>query len=215
MTLPETVLEIWNHHSQESTNTVVLPDGCRDLILHVAPTCKPQWFVTDLAIGAEVVQSNVGERFWGFRLQPGAQVDSDQLLHAIQSTPLQDSADVLPMLADLVLLPGPIAEALRCLSTSDTVANAARQTGVSERTLQRLVQSSTGQPPGYWKSLARVRRAAAKLTCSPSWAELAYEQGYADQAHMAREFRRWFGCTPTVMHSSASLLGQVTASGYV
>ena len=94
------------------------------------------------------------------------------------------------------------------------MAAAARQLAVSERTLQRLVYVATARPPAYWKCLARVRRAAAGLDRAPSLAAWAADHGFADQAHMTREFQRWLGRTPSALLASADLLAVAAASGY-
>jgi AraC-like DNA-binding protein len=39
--------------------------------------------------------------------------------------------------------------------------------------------------------------AEAMGTAAPSWASLAVKYGYADQAHLAREFRELTGLTPS------------------
>lgn len=215
MSLPATVLHAWQHTSTKTASTVVLPDGCCDLILHAVPGQSPHWFVTPLADSAYDVPGTVGEQFWGFRLQPGAQIDEATLIGALQARPVHDAQDALPWLDACVRLDPRVEQALHSLSVNATVAAAARQLGVSERSLQRLVQAATGRQPAYWKCLARVRRAAAGLACTPTLADCAAEHGFADQAHMTREFQRWLGRTPSRVLASADLLAVVAASGYV
>ena len=65
---------------------------------------------------------------------------------------------------------------------------------ISPRTLRREVASEAGLPP---KVLARVFRFRYALTCaSPSLAVVAAAAGYADQAHMTREFTALAGLSP-------------------
>lgn len=214
MSLPAIVLHAWQHTSTNTDGTVVLPDGCCDLILRAAPGQRPQWFVTALADAAYEVPGTVGEEFWGFRLQPGAQIDEVTLIGALQVCPLQGAQDALPWLDACVRLDPRVVQALHSLSVSVTVAAAARQLGVSERSLQRLVHGATGRPPAYWKCLARVRRAAASLPHLSTLADCAADHGFADQAHMTREFQRWLGRTPSAVLASTELLAVAAASGY-
>lgn len=214
MTLPAIVLHAWQHTSTHTDSTVVLPDGCCDLILRATPGQRPRWFVTALADAAYEVPGTAGEGFWGFRLQPGAQIDETTLIGALQACPQHSAQDALPWLDACVRLDSRVVQALHSLSVSATVAAAARQLGVSERSLQRLVFAATGRPPTYWKCLARVRRAAASLAHTPTLAACAADHGFADQAHMTREFQRWLGRTPSGVLASPELLAVVAASGY-
>ncbi len=214
MSLPTPVLQAWQHTSTSTASAVVLPDGCSDLILRAPPGQRPYWFVTPLADAAYDVHGTVGEQFWGYRLQPGACINEAQLLGALQARPLRDAQDALPWLETCVRVDARVDQALHSLSDSATVATAARQLGVSERTLQRLVFGATGRHPAYWKCLARVRRAASCLAHAPSLAACAADHGFADQAHMTREFQRWLGRTPSAVLASSDLLAVATASGY-
>jgi AraC-like DNA-binding protein len=207
-------IETWSHTSACADHTVVVPDGCRDLILHALPHQPPTWFVTDLADSTYAVPGMVGERYWGFRMRPGTQVDAQRLLALLQKQPLNDAQDALPLLHDCTALDMRVADALHSLACHHQVAQAARQLGVSERTLQRLVQAATGRPPAYWKCLARVRRAAQALPKASSLAECAVDHGYTDQAHMTREFGRWLGRSPAGVLTSAPWMAAVSASGY-
>lgn len=205
---------IWQHTAFNSHSTTVVPDGCRDLICHALPGQRPTWFVTDLADTSYDVPGTVGERFWGFRMQPGVQVDAARLLAATQACSIQDPTDLLPLLHDCMHLDARVDEALASLAQCDRIAAAARSLGVSERTLQRLVQSATGRPPIYWKRLARVRRAALSLPQASTLADCAADHGYVDQAHMAHEFKCWLGASPSAVLARPELHSVLAASGY-
>jgi methylphosphotriester-DNA--protein-cysteine methyltransferase len=74
----------------------------------------------------------------------------------------------------------------------------AEQVNLSISQLERSFTSHVGVGP---KLLARQTRvcalaAEAMTLASPSWALLAASYGYADQAHLAREFRELTGLTP-------------------
>jgi AraC-like DNA-binding protein len=207
-------VDIWQHTAVSSHSTTVVPDGCRDLICHALPGQRPTWFVTDLADASYDVPGTVGECFWGFRMQPGVQVDAARLLATLDGRTLHDAREALPLLHDCVHLDVRVEEALASLAQFDRTATAARMLGVSERTLQRLVQGATDRTPIYWKRLARVRRAAQALLLAPTLADCAADHGYVDQAHMTREFKHWLGATPTAAMARPELLSALAASGY-
>ncbi|MGX5697228.1 helix-turn-helix domain-containing protein [Agromyces soli] len=70
---------------------------------------------------------------------------------------------------------------------------------VSPRTLQRLAHRYVGLPPAAMIRRRRLQEAAQRLREDPnaSLAALAAELGYADQAHLANDFRDVLGMTAT------------------
>jgi AraC-like DNA-binding protein len=207
-------VDVWQHTSITTQCTVVPPDGCRDLIWHALPGQKPNWFVTPLADSTYTVSSTIGERYCGFRMQPGAMLDDVRLFALLETKEIDDPQDVLPVLLECMRQDERLTDALASLAHHATVAIAAKQLGVSERTLQRFVQTCTGRPPAYWKRLARVRRAALDLHRLPTLADCAAAHGYTDQAHMAHEFKRWLGAAPSAVMGQPQLLDALAASGY-
>ena len=77
------ILEHWTLDAVSDTVVTVLPDGCRDLIVRQDKGMAPQWFVTDLAMTCNQVPVGAGDRFSGFRLHPGVEVDVDSLLSSL------------------------------------------------------------------------------------------------------------------------------------
>jgi len=83
------------------------------------------------------------------------------------------------------------------------IAPLARELNVSERQLERLVTTHVGVSPKQFARIVRLRALVTHLTrepsshASPSWVDLALQFGYADQAHLAREFRVLAGTTLT------------------
>lgn len=49
---------------------------------------------------------------------------------------------------------------------------------------------------------------------APALAEVAHGSGYADQAHLSRELRSWFGITPSALRRSTPLAAQLRSPGY-
>lgn len=71
--------------------------------------------------------------------------------------------------------------------------------GLGERRLQQLFRAEIGLTPRTASRLARLHGLlrALRATRRPRWAELALDAGFADQAHLANEFRALAGLTPT------------------
>jgi AraC-like DNA-binding protein len=93
-------------------------------------------------------------------------------------------------------------EWLRRGASAPRVATLARQLGVTDRHLRRVMVDETGIAPRHF---ARIQRFHALLRASdlaphPSWAALAAHHGYADQSHLIREVHDLAGVTPTRLH---------------
>ena len=88
------------------------------------------------------------------------------------------------------------------------IADLARQQGRSRRQVERAVRRVTQRSPKQLSSLARFQFVRDTLWARPAveLAALAFEAGYADQAHLTRQFRRYAGQTPgEFLRQSASL----------
>jgi len=97
-------------------------------------------------------------------------------------------------------------ESLRLGADAPRVATLARQLGVTDRHLRRLMVDETGIAPRHF---ARIQRFHALLRASdlaphPSWSGLAALHGYADQSHLIREVQDLAGVTPTRLHAERS-----------
>lgn len=208
------VLAHWHFLCEADGGSTVLPDGCRDLILHLDNGGHPRWFVSELAASADWVPSRRGETFMGWRLQPAARIDEARLLAALATPSAADPARAHAVLREHVQVDPRLDEMLHGLASAAGVGPAARLLGVHERSLERWVGQATGRPPGFWQGLARARRAARSLHEGRPLAELALAQGYADQAHMNRAFRRWFGQTPAALRRTPALLATLLEPGF-
>lgn len=96
-----------------------------------------------------------------------------------------------------------VAAAARLAETDREVRRAeelAAAVGVGLRTLQRMFLEHAGLSPAWvirrWRIIEAAERAGAGLPVS--WPDLAVDLGYADQAHLTRDFRAHLGVTPAV-----------------
>lgn len=84
------------------------------------------------------------------------------------------------------------------------IGDLAEEGALSPRQLRRRFQAAVGLSP---KELARIRRlrasAAAAVLEELSWCEVTADAGYADQAHLVREFRNLLGVTPGAFEQHA------------
>ena len=74
-----------------------------------------------------------------------------------------------------------------------------REIGVSERRLGQLFRRQVGYGPKQYARLLRFRAVVAQVhgLARVDWAGVAIDGGYCDQAHLAHEFRRFAGVTPS------------------
>ncbi|MCB1396239.1 MAG: helix-turn-helix transcriptional regulator [Rhodobacteraceae bacterium] len=204
------LLARWSNRIVLETVLPILPDGCRDLICVERPGRAPVWVLTDLQQAPMPVRLAGGQQMTGFRLRPGSRLDARQALDALSGQGPGAAGAVIDAFAQ----PGPAAEALAGLSGAPSVAQAARALGVSPRALQRMMARETGVGPDFWRRLGQARRAARAVLAGDPLAEAAADAGYADQAHMTRAFRGWFGVTPGQLCIAHPLATQLTDSGY-
>ena len=96
-----------------------------------------------------------------------------------------------------------------------TVAQVAAELQLSTRQLERLFLRGVGISPKAFARQQRFARATGALAHVRSLAELAAACGYADQAHMARDFRAFAGLAPSALSARldavAAVLGGVSA----
>ncbi|HET7350699.1 MAG TPA: helix-turn-helix transcriptional regulator [Marmoricola sp.] len=78
------------------------------------------------------------------------------------------------------------------------VEQVARDVGLSPRQLRSLMAAETGMSPKRLVRHVRFEAVVSRLAAgTASLAEVAAGTGYADQAHLSREFARMAGCSPT------------------
>lgn len=86
------------------------------------------------------------------------------------------------------------------------VEDMAAQTGVPIRTLRARLMDHVGLSPKRVIRIERLHRALVSAQSgSAGWGDIAASSGFADQAHMIREFRDLLGESPTVWRRRSRL----------
>ncbi len=96
-----------------------------------------------------------------------------------------------------------VAAAMPGLTGQVTVEGVARRLGWSRRHLSTAFRNELGVTPKQYHRIARFESSKVQLTRSPGagrrppLAVVAAGSGYADQAHLSREWKALAGCSPT------------------
>lgn len=210
----------------------VLPDACVDIVFInddppavVGPWTEP--FVIRLAAGTRIVGARLHPGHApGLLGMPASELlNRSALLSDVWG---QNRARFAPVL-DLArsasrrsALAETLVRAMRLAAQPDQVVAASirwlarhphgrveqfsQRIGLSHRQLQRRFSAAVGYGPKILQSVLRFQRLlnfASGPGAEQSFADLAALAGYADQAHMTREARRFADCTPTILLRSA------------
>lgn len=89
-----------------------------------------------------------------------------------------------------------VGHALAGLTRGARVEDVAEEVGYSRRRLSTLVRAESGLTPTDYRRVARFQRTRGLLGRRPL-ADVAAACGYADQAHLTREWTALAGCPPT------------------
>ncbi len=76
---------------------------------------------------------------------------------------------------------------------------------VSSRTIRRRFIRATGLTPGSIGQIERAHQAASMLEQGIPILDAVYEAGYADQPHMTRALKRFYGQTPAQIASISAI----------
>ena len=111
-------------------------------------------------------------------------------------------AVLLPLLEDAPPIDELVAGVVARIEASDgtqPIAALAAELDVGERQLQRRFRRATGTTPKQFSRIRRFRACARNLVAArpEQWGRVAMAHGYADQAHLNREFARLSGRSPT------------------
>jgi len=210
----------------EGAHTIrALPDGCTDVAFDLA-SATPRAFVTGPQAAAQTFTIAGGAALFGVRFRPGcaALLLGAPTREADRWVPLERwLAGEATTLASAVARAGCTAERVavidevlvqrlaarvsdprlgravaRVFASGGTtkIEALARAAGASERTLGRLFAAGLGLSPKRFSRVVRFQALLRRIVGAPDWTRFAAEAGYSDQAHMSREFKQLFGCTP-------------------
>ncbi|MFF4423728.1 helix-turn-helix domain-containing protein [Streptomyces sp. NPDC001549] len=197
--------------------SVVLPDGCMDLLWS-----DGRLLVAGPDTGPHAAGEVPGGAFAGIRFAPGtapaligvpAHALRDRRVELADLWPARavrrasglvegygDAREGLEALARARAAdagaPDPLAaEVVARLGAGEAVAVIARAVGLGERQLHRRSLDAFGYGPRTLGRILRLRRALALVRAGLPYAEVACAAGYADQAHLSREVRALAGTT--------------------
>jgi AraC-like DNA-binding protein len=183
----------WAYTTKTDEVALVFPDGCVDILISSdGKTGRARICVTNLDFSPRQVALSAGTSLKGYRMRPGTTI-------RLADVPFEhgDLSNLDAEVGALVSHDQEVSEIIDALGLpGGSVERLARQQGVSERTLQRHFKDQSLLGPVFWRQLGRARRAVQALPCCGPLSDIASEYGYSDQAHMTREFARWFGWTP-------------------
>lgn len=95
------------------------------------------------------------------------------------------------------------------------VRDVAHDVGRSARAFERRVLQAVGLRPKTIARIVRVQRVAGLKRAAPRtpWAALALQCGYADQAHLVRDFKRIAGVTPARFFGEPTVMNDAFQDG--
>lgn len=137
------------------------------------------------------------EALWG---RSGAGLRERLMEAPTPSDALAVMEDVLLRQVTGVLAPDPaVVAAATALSRGVPVGEVSRALGLLPRTLRRRFTAQVGLTPKRFARVQRLQRLVRDLDgqTQVDWAAAAARHGYADQPHLADEFRELVGVTPT------------------
>jgi AraC-like DNA-binding protein len=96
-----------------------------------------------------------------------------------------------------------------------TISKLADRAGISARQIQRRFLRDVGVTPKFYGRLTRFEAALAAKSKRPdqTWAQIAAETGYADEAHLSREARALSGMTPQTFAAKVEEISTLAVAG--
>lgn len=95
-----------------------------------------------------------------------------------------------------------------------TIQGMAETLGYNRAYLSRLFKAHTGLPPAAFLANIRVDRARRLLREQPTLTveQVASSVGFQDALYFSKQFKRWYGQSPTAYRASVAVSGSVTAA---
>lgn len=185
------------------------PDGCVEIIRRLAGRSRwdgdqPESFAVGLAERPAAFAISGDARFDGMRLWPWAwALVGGPPLAAMRGRWLPYEGPGFEAVERLLAAAPALAATGRAIAGASSVAEMGRAAAMRPRTLQRWFARNVGLPPRRYLRLLRFQKAFEEVGAGDSLASQAAERGFADQAHMAREFRDMAGLPAGAARRSA------------
>jgi AraC-like DNA-binding protein len=220
---------LWASFARDGRETLVLPDGCTDLIWEQGKGV----YVAGPDTGPAPARQAPGIAVFGVRFRPASggsalgvplseirdqRVDLSELRPA-DARRLPGTLDPETAVARMVDLAGVLvtgsppdlglAHAASLLRDPRArVEDIADEIGLSVRQLRRRCDAAVGYGPKTLQRILRFRRFVSWIDAGPAagygLAAVAADVGYADQAHLTRECARMAGLTPAALIKARS-----------
>jgi len=216
---------LWTYSDDNPSDTIqrIPPDGCPELVVHLGTPYEEEQggkFVSQprvifagqmtkpLALRAAGPVKSVGLRFepdgasrWFGRPMEEA---TDRRIDMSDRVRMADGVEACrDLLEDLIiqsLMTGQWAldKEVRAEVTRLAGSGEAETSPTEQRQMQRLFEKHVGVAPRMLASIFRFRKVFDHAAgAGASWIDGALAAGYFDQPQMARDFRRFLGCTAT------------------
>jgi hypothetical protein len=201
----ESIASVWTGKASEMTSRTVLADPCISIILVKSkdsaeviirgPETKPR---------SEILLP--GYTWTGIRLQPGVQLKNfptQQLTDSFRALPADSNGRFqfegtqlqFPAFNNVEQLIEQMYD-LGYISGKSLEAQEFPKHDMSSKSYSRFVKRNTGLSPYKLHQLQRMSEAFRLLRQGMPAATVAYELGFADQAHLARAVKQFLGHTP-------------------
>jgi AraC-like DNA-binding protein len=183
----------------------VLPDGHADLLIYDSGLIEAVGLYDEVALPLLAA----GTRVRGIRLQPAAVASAFRTAASVMRNHSVPADAVLGSRAARRLAdPQGLDAWVRSIERSQRASVAvdllatrpvdrvAAQLGVTGRQLRRIVLAEVGLAPKLYQQVVRLQHFVRATDTGMPLAAAAAKAGYADQAHMTRDVRRFSGLTP-------------------
>jgi AraC-like DNA-binding protein len=178
------------HDGREASIQVNLtPLGARALLaIPLSEMARTVVDVSDLLPSARGLSDRLASATsWGERFE------------AVENVLIQRLMRSVPLRSDVVWA----VKQIEASGGARKVGDVAKALHMSRKHFNVLFRDHVGMSPKVFASLVRFDRLSTRIRVSSghSWADLAFETGFADQAHLAREVRRFSGMSPTALQT--------------
>jgi AraC-like DNA-binding protein len=207
------VVDAWEPHAAE--DPADRPFAARYHVLYVP---KTHWDTAAAAYGLEprvgiVVRriatvANALQRLYSGAADDDSPMATDEWMRTVMTSMLRPRRIARPVAHDSRRL----ARARDFIHANAPVgvslAEAAREAGLSPQHLAASFRARYGVPPHRFQTLMRLDRARTLLAAGMPAADVATQCGFSDQSHLIRHFKRYLGLSPGHYRSSGP--GQLT-----